>query len=106
MSRALRAISRALPQELRLIREISSGAIPASAVHELAGAQAALQAEGDLRLHVGELELDQLVGRQGPAELTALERVIPRRVPAGLGGAEHTPGDAVACVVEAAEGAP
>jgi hypothetical protein len=37
--------------------------------HELAGAQAALQAEGDLGLHVGELELDDLVCGQGTAEL-------------------------------------
>jgi hypothetical protein len=61
-----------LPQELRLISEISSGAIW-PAVHELAGAQAALQAEGDLGLHVGELELDELVRGQGPAELLALQ---------------------------------
>src|SRR5207302_4007130 len=44
-------------------------------------AQAALQAEGDLGLHVCELLLDQLVRRQRPAELLALEDVLPRAVP-------------------------
>src|SRR6266850_1237653 len=66
-------------------------------------AQAALQAEGDLGLHVGELLLDQLVRGQRPAELLALEDVLPGAVPAVLGGAERAPGDAVARRVEAGE---
>ncbi len=57
-------------------------------------AQAALQAEGDLGLHVGELFLDQLVGRQRPAELLTIEYILARAVPAVLGGAERPPGDA------------
>src|SRR5437773_2635395 len=66
-------------------------------------AQAALQAERDLGLHVGELLLDQLVRGERPAELLALEDVSPRAVPAVLGGAERAPGDAVARRVEAGE---
>src|SRR2546429_97547 len=66
-------------------------------------AQAALQAEGDLGLHVGELLLDQLVRGQRPAELLALEDVSPGAVPAVLGGAERAPGDAVARRIEAGE---
>ncbi len=68
-----------------------------------AEAQAALQPERDLGLHVGQFLLDQLVGGQRAAELLAVERVLARRVPAELGGAERPPGDAVARRVEAGE---
>src|SRR5215218_9269455 len=47
-------------------------------VQEAADAQRSLQAEGDLGLHVGELFLHELGGRQRPAELLALEHVGPR----------------------------
>ena len=75
----------------------------AALVHEPADPQAGLQAERDLGLHVGELLLDQLVGGQRPAELLALERVVPRGMPAELGRPQSTPGDAVARPIEAAE---
>jgi hypothetical protein len=72
MSRAMRATSRALPQLLRFTSEISSPA-HAALVEQAADAQRALQAERDLRLHVGELLLDQLVGGERPAELLTVE---------------------------------
>src|SRR6266702_403803 len=72
-------------------------------VLETAEAQARMEAQGDLGLHVDELLLDQLIGGEGPTELLALERVAPRRMPAEFGGAERAPGNAVARVVEAGE---
>ena len=68
-----------------------------------AQAQAALQAERDLGLHVGQLLLHQLVGGQRLAELLAVEHVLARAVPAVLGRAERAPGDAVARAVQAGE---
>src|SRR5207248_4268102 len=59
-------------------------------------AQDTLQAERDLGLHVGELFLDELVRGERPAELLAVEHVLPRAVPAVFGRAERAPGDAVA----------
>ncbi len=59
-------------------------------------AQAALQPERDLGLHVGELLLDQLVRGERPAELLAIQHVLARAVPAVLGRAQRAPGDAVA----------
>ena len=41
-----------------------------------ADAQRRLQAERDLGHHVGELELDELVGGERPAELLAVERIL------------------------------
>src|SRR5262245_39248151 len=72
-------------------------------VEEAADAQGALQAERDLRLHVGELLLHQLRCRQRPAELLALQRVLARPVPAILRRPHGPPGDAVAGAVEAPE---
>ncbi len=68
-----------------------------------AEAQAALQGQGDLGLHVSQLLLDQLVGSQRPAELLAVEHVLARGVPAELGGAQRAPADAVASAVQAGE---
>ena len=65
-------------------------------VLEPADAQARLEAERDLGLHVGELLLDQLVGGERPAELLAVERVVARLLPAEFGRAQGAPGDAVA----------
>jgi len=76
-----------------------------SFVHQAPGTKTALQPQRDLRLHVGELQLDQLIGRQRPAELLALERVAARGMPAEFGRAHRAPGDAVAGLVETAEGA-
>src|SRR4029077_12729836 len=72
-------------------------------VLEPAQTQATLQPERDLGLHVGELFLNELVRRERPAELHPVERILPRGVPAELCRTERTPGDTVACVVEAAE---
>src|SRR3989441_5087824 len=66
-------------------------------------AQAALQAERDLGLHVGELLLDELVRGERPAELLAVEHVLPRAMPAVFRCAERAPGDAVTRRVEAGE---
>ena len=97
-------MSSALPQLLRFSSEIISGR-GAILVLEMGEAQAGLQAERDLGLHIGELLLDQLIGRQRAAELLAVQRVLAGRVPAELGRAQRAPGDAEAGVVEAAEGA-
>src|SRR5690348_18045298 len=72
-------------------------------VHEPPDAERPLEAERDLRLHVRELPLYELVGRERPAELRALERVAARRVPAELRRAERAPRDPVARLVETAE---
>src|SRR5258707_15702894 len=60
-----------------------SGAV----VLHAAQAQAALQAEGDLGLHVGELLLHELVGGERSPELLAVEHILPCPVPAVLGSA-------------------
>ena len=62
-----------------------------------AQAQAALQAQRNLGLHVGQLFLDQLVGSQGPAKLLAVQRVLARTQPAVFGRAQGAPGDAITC---------
>src|SRR5688572_6863399 len=66
-------------------------------------AQAALQAERDLGLHVGELLLHQLVGGERPAELLAVQDIASCSKPTIFSGAEGTPGDAVARRVQAGE---
>src|SRR5215204_4580461 len=86
----------ALDQRDRLGRELAL-------VEEAPGPERGVQAERDLGLHVGELLLHELRLRERAAELLALERVLPRRVPAELGRAHGAPGDAVAGPVEAAE---
>ena len=70
-------MSSALPQLLRFISEIDGGAARARLQHA-AEPQRAGQAERDLGLHVGELLLHQLIGGERPAELLAVERVLPR----------------------------
>ena len=72
-------------------------------VHQPSDAQRSMQAQGDFRLHVGELQLHQLVRGQRPAELVAVQRVLPRRVPAEFRRAHGAPGDAVARLVQTAE---
>ena len=88
-------MSSALPQLLRFISEIAGGAALPCFEHP-AEPQRAVQAERDLGLHVGELLLHQLIGGERPAELLAVEHVLPRAVPAEFGGAHGAPGDAVA----------
>ena len=48
----------------------------AAFVHQPAEAQRGVQAKRDLRLHVGELFLDELVGGERAAELFAIQRVL------------------------------
>ena len=43
-----------------------------------AEAQARLQTQRDLGLHVGEFLLNELIGGERPAELLAVEHVLPR----------------------------
>ncbi len=73
-------------------------------IEQAAHPEAALEAQGDLRLHVGELFLDQLVGRERAPELLPLERVGARCMPAEFRSPHGTPGDAVAGAVKATEG--
>ena len=72
-------------------------------VHQPPEPQHRVQAERDLGLHVRQLLLDQLRRRQRAAEHHALQRVLPRRMPAELRRAQRAPGNAVARVVEAGE---
>ena len=104
ISREARAISRALAQELRLTQgdHFWRGR---ALVEEAADAQGALETEGDIGHHVGELELDELVGGQRTPELVAVEGILAGGVPAEFSRAQGAPGDAVAGAVEAAEGA-
>ena len=94
-------MSSALPALLRLISEtISCDAAPASKTADL---EAGLQPQGDFGLHVGKLLLEELGRGERPAELPALEAILAGAVPAILGGAHDTPGDAIACLVETFE---
>src|SRR5690554_1856469 len=74
----------ALDQRDRLRRHPAGIAEPAQP-------QRALKAEGDLGLHVGELLLDELRLRKGPAELLAIEGILARRVPAEFGRPHRAP---------------
>eukprot|EP00952_Eustigmatos_sp_NYUAD-ZCMA_P012189 49035-Eustigmatos_ZCMA.PRE.1 len=65
--------------------------------------QAALQAQRDFSLHVGQLLLDQLVGRERAAELLAVQHVLAGTVPAVFRRAQRAPCDAVARRVQARE---
>ena len=61
-------------------------------VLQAAEPQAALQAERDFGRHVGQLLLDQLVRGERTAELLAVDHILPRRLVAGLGRTQRTPG--------------
>src|SRR4051794_36272493 len=65
--------------------------------------QRCLKPKRDLGHHVGELELDQLVGGERAPELLAVERVLPGGMITGLGRAHRTPADPVASAIEASE---
>src|SRR5262249_26938823 len=110
MSRASRAISSALPQLLRLSSDTAGGAAPPPSqspppprFQEPPEAEGRVQAQRDLGLHVGELLLHELIGRERAAELLAIEHVLPRAMPAELGGPERAPGDSRARHVKTAE---
>src|SRR5687767_12937792 len=66
-------------------------------------AQAALQPERDLGLHVGELLLHQLVRRERAAELLSIQHIRSCSEPTIFGGAERAPRDAIARRVKAGE---
>ena len=68
--------------------ELGGGAV---VVEEAAEPEGALQAEGDLGLHVGELGLDELRGGEGAVELLAVEGVLAGSVEAVFGGAHGCP---------------
>src|SRR5260370_509427 len=70
---------------------------------EAAEAETCGEADRDLRLHVRELLLDELIGGEGLAEGAPRERVVSCRMPAELGGAERAPGNAVTRAIEAGE---
>jgi hypothetical protein len=78
---------------------ISGVAVPWSP----ADVQARKQSDRNLGLHVGEFFLNELIRRERPPELLAVERVLAHGVPARFRGAEYTPADTEACIVEAAE---
>src|ERR1700722_10254607 len=102
MSRAARATSSALPQELRLSMEvISPAALP---THITRQTQTALQRQTDLGLHIGQFLLDELIGGERTAELLAIQHILPRRMPATLGGAERAPRYPVTRGIETGEG--
>ena len=66
--------------------------------------QRALQAERDLGLHVGQFLLHQLIGGERAAELLAVERILPRGMPAEFRRAHGAPDNAEAGAVKAGEG--
>ncbi len=122
MSRTLRACSRALPQLLRFMRLIISGAtlpssfsLPTYTSHLVQyfsehprgvrrHLQARQQPERDFRLCIHELLLYELERRERALELLALERVLARPVHAVLERAHRAPRDPEPRVVQAAEG--
>jgi len=75
----------------------------ATGVLQPTDAEARLQAEGDLRVRVGELLLDELERRERALELVPLERVLPGLRKTRLERAHHAPRYAVSRAVEAGE---
>ena len=73
-------------------------------VQQPADAEGPLQAQRDLRLHVGKFLLIKLGRGEGSVELLALHPVAMGTQPAILRCAHDTPGNAVARAVQAAEG--
>ena len=71
---------------------------------ELAHTQHGLVAQRKLGDGVGELLLDELVGRQGGAELLSVQSVLASDAHTGLRSSQGTPGNTEARVVEAAKG--
>ncbi len=72
-------------------------------VEHAAHAQGGVEAEGNLGLHVGKLELDDLVGGERSGKLLSVERILAGSLPTELGGTHGAPGNAEARLVEAAE---
>ncbi|NRP42844.1 hypothetical protein XMM3392_003255 [Aliiroseovarius sp. xm-m-339-2] len=72
-------------------------------VHQATDAQSGLQAQGDLGLHIGQFQLEQLHLRQGLAELFAVQPILTGTVPAGLSRPHRAPGNAVTRAVQTAK---
>ena len=72
-------------------------------VFHAAQAQAALQRQSDVGLHVGQLFLNQLIGGERPTELFAVEHVLARSRKTVFGRAHRAPGNAVARAVQTGE---
>ena len=66
-------------------------------------AQHCVQAKRDFGLHIRQLLLHQLRRRQRLAEHDAVQRVIPRRMPAEFRRPQRTPGNAITRAIEAGE---
>ena len=79
---ATRAISSALPQLLRFMREIASGAAR-QASNSRPKCRQALNPRV-ISVAYRPVFLDQLIGSKGSSELLALQYVLPGRMPAGL----------------------
>ena len=62
-----------------------------------------MQGQGDVGLHVRQLLLDQLGLRQWATKLLTVQGVLTRGVPAGFGGTQGAPADAVTGRVQAGE---
>ncbi|NRP42849.1 hypothetical protein XMM3392_003260 [Aliiroseovarius sp. xm-m-339-2] len=72
-------------------------------IHQAADAQRGLQAQGDLGLHIGQFQLEQLHLRQRLAELFAVQPILTGTVPAGLSRPHRAPGNAVTRAVQTAK---
>ncbi len=72
-------------------------------IQQTTDAQAGLQAKADLGHHVGKLQLEDLGAGDRLAKLLAVKPILTRGVVAELGRTKHTPADAIAGAVEAAE---
>lgn len=102
---ACRAGNRQCPAAVVALQAQSRFGRTAAFILQATEAQAALQAERDLALHVGEPFLNQLVGGERTAKLVALQRVFARHVPTGFRRPQRAPRAAVARRVEAEGGA-
>ena len=71
--------------------------------HQPSDPQRPLQAQRDLGLHIGQFLLEKLGLGDWAVELFAIQPVLPRGVPAGLGRAHDAPADPVTRAVQAAE---
>jgi hypothetical protein len=72
--------------------------------HQDASSMTGLQANADLRLHVSQLELDQLLTCQGDIELLPIQRVLSSGLPARLCCTQCTPGNAIARIIQTPKG--
>ena len=95
-------MSKALPQLLRFMREIDSGAaLPASSIRP--NCKALCRPKVISVCMSASFFLDQLVGSKRSAKLRPVEGVLARRMPAKFCRPHGTPGNAEAGFVEAAK---